>query len=174
MKKDRNSQALGNCALKGVGVGAIGSREELNSNSSSAITSRVTLGKLLVLPGCQFSHPCSFGAPAWRMGTGPPGLSAQAAPPWAGSNPQCCSKDKTSSKISSERGTTDGQSSRSRSAAAAPSVPGHDWKLGLPGAHFRVPSRQLGGLLSIAGSAGAAGELGPEPRWDGASFGVCP
>lgn len=64
--------------------------------------------------------------------------------------------------------------SRSRSAAAAPSVPGHDWKLGLPGAHFRVPSRQLGGLLSIAGSAGAAGELGPEPRWDGASFGVCP
>lgn len=28
----------------------------MNSNSSSAITSRVTLGKLLLLPGCQFSH----------------------------------------------------------------------------------------------------------------------
>lgn len=59
-------------------------------------------------------------------------------------------------------------------AAAATSASGHHWNLGLPGAHFRVLSRQLGGLLSIAGSPGAAGELGPEQRGDGASFGVCP
>lgn len=37
-------------------VEAIRSRADLNSNSSSAITRRVTLGKLFLLPGCQFSY----------------------------------------------------------------------------------------------------------------------
>lgn len=34
-------------------------------------------------------------------------------------------------------------------------------KLGFLGVHFRILSRQLGGLISIASSPGAAGELGP-------------
>lgn len=46
------------------------------------------------------------------MGTGTPGLSAQVASPWAGSNPRCCSR--TSSTISSKSGKTDGRSLRER------------------------------------------------------------
>lgn len=41
------------------------------------------------------------------------------------------------------------------------------WKLGFLGMHFRVLSRQLGGLISMAGSLRTAGELSPQRREDG-------
>lgn len=69
-------------------------------------------------PARSAPHPCSFEAPIRRMGTGTAGTSAQAASPWAGSNLRCCSKAKTSPKISSEHDTTDGQSLQEREERA--------------------------------------------------------
>lgn len=91
------------------------------------------------------------------MGTGTPGTSAQAASPWAGSNPRCCSKAKTSPKMSSERDTTDGQSLQKREKRADAGK-----TAGFPG---ETPNSLSPGRLGPC--AGARPGLRPQPRTTG-------